>query len=72
MKKWILVPVIALLTLNAPLHTWAEEPTATVQKLIDSVRSFKPETASSSAQERTENNKALKVGRGNSRNSGSR
>ncbi len=61
MKKWILVPVIVLLTLNFPLLTWADGPTATVQKLIDSVRSFKPETASSSTQERTENNKALKV-----------
>ena len=61
MKKWILVPVIVLLTLNAPLLSFAEGPTATVQKLIDSVRSFKPETASLSAQDRTENNKALKV-----------
>ena len=61
MKKWTLVAVIALLTLTVPLLTWADGPTATVQKLIDSVRSFKPETASSSAQERTENNKALKV-----------
>jgi len=46
MKKWILVPVIVLLTLNAPLLSFAEGPTSTVQKLIDSVRSFKPETAS--------------------------
>ena len=61
MKKWILVPVIALLILNAPLLTFAEEPIATVQKLINSVRSFKPETASLSVQDRTENNKALKV-----------
>jgi len=61
MKKWILVPVIVLLTLNAPLLSFAEGPTATVQKLIDSVRSFKPETASLSAQDRTENNRALKV-----------
>ena len=61
MKKWILVPVIALLTLNTSLLTFAEGPTATVQKLIDSVRSFKPETASLSAQDRTENNRALKV-----------
>jgi phospholipid transport system substrate-binding protein len=61
MKKWILVPVVALLTLNVPLLTFAEEPIATVQKLINSVRSFKPETASLSAQDRTENNKALKV-----------
>jgi len=61
MKKWILVPVIVLLTLNAPLLSFTEGPTATVQKLIDSVRSFKPETASLSAQDRTENNRALKV-----------
>src|SRR4029450_13113935 len=61
MKKWILVPVIALLTLTVPPLTWADGPTATVQKLIDSVRSFKPETASLSAQDRTENNRALKV-----------
>jgi len=61
MKKWILVPVIALLTLTVPLLTWADGPTATVQKLIDSVRSFKSETASLSAQDRTENNRALKV-----------
>jgi len=61
MKKWILVPVVALLTLNVPLLTFAEEPIATVQKLINSVRSFKPETASLSVQDRTENNKALKV-----------
>jgi phospholipid transport system substrate-binding protein len=61
MKKWILVLVIVLLTLHVPLLTWADEPTATVQKLIDSVRSFKPETASLSAQDRTENNRALKV-----------
>ena len=61
MKKWTLAPVIALLTLTVPLLTWADGPTATVQKLIDSVRSFKPETASLSAQDRTENNRALKV-----------
>ena len=61
MKKWILVPVIVLLTLNAPLLSFAEGPTATVQKLIDSVQSFKPETASLSVQDRTENNRALKV-----------
>jgi phospholipid transport system substrate-binding protein len=59
MKKWILALTLMLLTFSAPLLSWAEGPTSTVQKLIDSVRSFKPET--SSAQDRTANSRALKV-----------
>jgi phospholipid transport system substrate-binding protein len=59
MKKWILALTLMLLTCSAPLLSWAEGPTSTVQKLIDSVRSFKPET--SSAQDRTANSRALKV-----------
>lgn len=61
MKKWLLAPVFALFTISGPLVSWADGPTTTVQKLIDSVRSFKPETAAVSAQDRAENGKALKV-----------
>ena len=63
MKKWLLTLATVLLTGVTPLVNGAETPTATVQKLIDSVRSFKPETTSSTGtgQERTENGKALKV-----------
>ena len=61
MKKWIFALTLTLLTFSLPLFSWADGPTSTVQKLIDSVRSFKPETSSSSTQDRAENGKALKV-----------
>jgi phospholipid transport system substrate-binding protein len=61
MKKWTLVFILMLYTFGFPLLSWADEPTSTVQKLIDSVRSFKPETPSSSSQDRAENSKVLKV-----------
>jgi phospholipid transport system substrate-binding protein len=46
---------------GASSTSWADGPTSTVQKLIDSVRSFKPESSSPSAQDRAANSKALKV-----------
>lgn len=61
MKKWILGSVFTLITMGMPLASWADGPTTTVQRLVESVRSFKPETASLSAQERTANTKAQKV-----------
>lgn len=61
MKKWVLTFILTLPTLGLSLPSWADGPTATVQKLIDSVRSFKPEASAPSAQERAENDKALRV-----------
>ncbi len=61
MKKWILGSVFTIVTMGMPLVSWANGPTTTVQRLVESVRSFKPETAPLSAQERTANTKAQKV-----------
>lgn len=61
MKKWILGSVFAIIAMGMPLVSWADGPTTTVQRLVESVRSFKPETAPLSAQERTANTKAQKV-----------
>ena len=59
MKKWLFTLTLTLLTFSLPLFSWANGPTATVEKLIDSVRSFKSEF--SSTQNRAENDRALKV-----------
>jgi phospholipid transport system substrate-binding protein len=47
--------------LSIPLPGWAETPTETVKKLVESVRSYKKETATLSAQERSANAQAQKV-----------
>lgn len=46
---------------STPLPGWAETPTETVKKLVESVRSYKKETSALSAQERTANAQAQKV-----------
>jgi len=61
MKKWILGSVFTLIAVGLPLVSWAEGPTTTVQRLVESVRAFKPETTALSAQERATNTKAQKV-----------
>jgi phospholipid transport system substrate-binding protein len=62
MKKWILGSVFAIISsIGMPLVSWAGGPTTTVQRLVESVRTFKPESASLSAQERSANSKAQKV-----------
>jgi phospholipid transport system substrate-binding protein len=61
MKKWILGSVLTLIAMGTPLVSWADGPTTTVQRLVESVRAFKPEVSSLSAQERTTNTKAQKV-----------
>ncbi len=62
MKRWMLRSILTLtVVVGVPLASWAEGPTNTVQRLVESVRSFKPETLSLSAQERTANTKAQKV-----------
>jgi phospholipid transport system substrate-binding protein len=62
MKKWILGSVFMLIAMGMPLVSWADGgPTTTVQRLVESVRAFKPETAALSTQERTANTKAQKV-----------
>ena len=61
MKKKFLAYTLTLLTLIFPLISWADEPTSIVQKLVESVRTFKPETPSLSPQERAANTKAQKV-----------
>ncbi|MBM4257874.1 MAG: ABC transporter substrate-binding protein [Deltaproteobacteria bacterium] len=60
MKKWTLALSFVLLAFSVPLLSWAEGPTSTVQKLIESVRSYKPQ-ATDSSPERAANSKALKV-----------
>ncbi|MBI3303748.1 MAG: ABC transporter substrate-binding protein [Deltaproteobacteria bacterium] len=47
--------------LGLPLQGWAEAPTNTVKRLLESVRSYKKETPSLSAQERAANAQAQKV-----------
>ena len=46
---------------GTPLPGWAQTPTETVKKLVESVRSYKKETSALSAQERTANAQAQKV-----------
>jgi len=61
MKKWFLAYTLTLWTIVFPFTSWADEPTTIVQRLVESVRTFKPETPSLSPQERAANTKAQKV-----------
>jgi phospholipid transport system substrate-binding protein len=61
MKAWVLGSVLMLGVLGVSPCGWADAPTDTVKKLIESVRSYKPETPSLSTQERTANAQARKV-----------
>lgn len=55
-RALIIVAVVSL-----PLPGWAGAPTETVKKLVESVRSYKKETPTLSAQDRTANVQAQKV-----------
>jgi phospholipid transport system substrate-binding protein len=47
--------------ISIPFPSWAQTPTETVKKLVESVRSYKKETSALSAQERAANAQAQKV-----------
>jgi len=53
--------LIIVAVVNLPLPGWAETPTETVKKLVESVRSYKKETPALSAQERAANTQAQKA-----------
>ncbi len=53
--------LIIVAVVGWPLPGWAGAPTETVKKLVESVRSYKKETPTLSAQERTANVQAQKV-----------
>lgn len=62
MNPQIISSVLFLVALvGAPLPGWAEAPTDTVKKLIESVRSYKEDVPTLSAQERAANIRAQKV-----------
>jgi phospholipid transport system substrate-binding protein len=62
MKLKVLCGVLLSVALvSSPVQGWAETPTETVKKLVESVRSYKKETPALSAQERAANVQAQKV-----------
>lgn len=62
MKPQIISSMVFMVTLvGVPVPGWAEAPTDTVKKLIESVRSYKKDVPTLSAQERAANVRAQKV-----------
>jgi ABC-type transporter MlaC component len=61
-KPQVFYRVLVFVALSgSPLQGWAETPTDTVKKLVESVRSYKKETLTLSAQERAANAQARKI-----------
>jgi phospholipid transport system substrate-binding protein len=61
-KPQVLYGVLVFMALSSsPLQGWAETPTDTVKKMVESLRSYKKETPTLSAQERAANAQARKI-----------